>query len=310
MALCMAGIVLGLILMHLKNNKKKQLFLVSLLFISILYFVLTIKVFMPLFIEKKNTYAHLKYTVLGDDLNEYLKTIFTKPRYVFISLLENHTLSKVGYGAKAETLFFFLISGGFAVFYRPQILIMILPVFLQKFLHDQFSKWGINAHYSIEFVPIIAFAFFYWLIHLKQSPVIKRSIAIFFILVTAFATYSSFEKRYSRYFDELSINIFNKKHYSREFDVRKAKKELSNYLPEDAWVTAESDLIPHIAFRNKIYTFRNIGDADYFVYIKNNKQRFPKKELFFKHMKKYIIKNPQWVKHYEGEIIIYKKTGK
>jgi uncharacterized membrane protein len=56
---------------------------------------------------------------------------------------------------KSECWLFFIFSGGIFLIFRPVWLWMLIPIFMQKFLHDQVQMWGVNDQYCIEFAPII-----------------------------------------------------------------------------------------------------------------------------------------------------------
>lgn len=62
-----------------------------------------------------------------------------------------------------------------------------------------------------------------------------------------------------------NIKFYSNSHYLREINYKAYHKILSFYVPNDAAVSANTYLVPHSAFRKKIYQFPNIKDADYVV---------------------------------------------
>ena len=76
-----------------------------------------------------------------------------------MSLLFKNTLNDPTYdGIKQELFLMVFVSGGIALLLRPVYLFMLIPIFAQKLLSNDYALWGINSHYSIEFVPILSIA--------------------------------------------------------------------------------------------------------------------------------------------------------
>ena len=54
------------------------------------------------------------------------------------------------------------------------------------------------------------------------------------------------------------------------------------FIPKDSKVCAHAILLPHLAFREKIYTFPHIRDAEYIALIPSSKNTWPYKAEGFK----------------------------
>lgn len=229
---------------------------------SILYFLLVIKIIMPSLANEGTTYAHLKYTVLGESTKEYVITLLTRPQYVFSLLFENHTGDALYNGIKSELFFVMILSGGLAFFYKPQFLIMVIPIIIQKVFNDDPGKWGINYHYSVEFAPILTIALAVWILDAIEVSR-KRNIAFLLGAVLCFAvSMSVIDSRVSKWYDSKALRFWDSRHYKRSFDVAFVHDALK-HIPKDANVCAQNMLVPHLAFRDRIYTFPHVRDADY-----------------------------------------------
>jgi len=67
------------------------------------------------------------------------------------------------------------------------------------------------------------------------------------------------------YQDKSAIRFYQGSHYSQKFDVDKAHKILSS-IPSDKSVSATTSILPHLAFRDSIYCFPLVNNAEYIVY--------------------------------------------
>ena len=71
--------------------------------------------------------------------------------------------------------------------------------------------------------------------------------------------------------------FFKEKHYQREFDVKEAYRALK-LIPDNASVSAQSALVPHLAFRDTIYQYPNdflIGkNCEYYAFLSSDEPPF------------------------------------
>ena len=65
--------------------------------------------------------------------------------------------------------------------------------------------------------------------------------------------------------DKSRIRIYQSNHYHRNYDVKLVHEKL-NEIPSEAIVSAQSQFVPHLALRDKIYQFPIIKDAEYIIY--------------------------------------------
>lgn len=223
------------------------------------YFILALRVFMPAFTVGNDKYIHFAFSSLGTGMGEALKTALTRPFYVFALLLGSESTQLPYPEVKRELHMMVLWSGGFAFLLRPRFLIMAIPIYCQKLLNDDPTKWGINGQYSIEFVPLITFALFSILLIIRNKW-IQTSLAVAGCMVAMFVNLEKLKERDSFYYTPLQANFLDRAHYQRPFDVAAVHKQL-NAIEDSVKVSVSASLGPHMAFHERSYQFPYIGDA-------------------------------------------------
>ena len=297
---------LGLIL-HYYKEKAKIKALVIFCLVSFSYFVIVAKLVIPMIGGDGHGFLHFDFSALGENMGEGIKTIIKHPQYVFSLLFENHLNNPIANGIKSELHFVVLLSGGLILLYRPQFLIMLLPIFAQKLFNDQFTKWGLNYQYSIEFAPIITIALFDF-IHAVTNKKKQLILIIIFILSTGTITLIKLENRVSKWYVPYNFQFYKYEHYKRTFNIKEIYDALK-LIPPGAPVSAQNTLVPHLAFRDEIYLFPDVGDAEYIVLIPVDIYYRLSKEEYKLKIAEYKT-SIQWEVFYETDnIIIFKKTG-
>ena len=78
-------------------------------------------------------------------------------------------------------------------------------------------------------------------------------------------------------------------------------------IPAEARVSASTQLVPHLAFRESIYQFPVVNDAEYIVLLKEGDTYPLQKEDYFSKVDKYS-NSPGWEKIYEGNsTLVFRK---
>jgi len=261
MALWGFFIFAGLMIKY-RKDRKKIMWSAILGVASIVYFLVIVKLVIPSLGKPGATYLHFRYSALGSNMTEALTTIFTKPFYTFKLLFVNHLGLAAGDYVKTELHLAVMLSGGLLLFYRPYYLLMLLPIYGQKMFCDVYTYWGLGCHYSIEFLPIITIGAF-TIFSEFNSKKARRISAYALIIFTLAVTFRSMDHTYT-YFNRYKQRFYQKEHYSRDFDTKEAYAALK-IIPENAAVSAQDQLLPHLCFREKIYLYPNIEDAEYIV---------------------------------------------
>jgi uncharacterized membrane protein len=153
-ALWMIFILIGLMIEYKKDKHSLAILLIYLL-ISLSYFIAVMEIIIPHFANNQ-PYSGFLYSVLGNSPIESLTNIITKPFITLKLLFINHIHNNESDFVKAETHIFLLISGVYMLIKKPQYLLMLLPIYFQKLLHNNNSMWSFAGQYSIEFAPILS----------------------------------------------------------------------------------------------------------------------------------------------------------
>lgn len=264
MSFWLAFVFAGLFLLKYEDKQMRKISLIGAV-VSFIYFILALKVIMPALQNTGASYGHIKsYSALGDSMGDYLVTMLTKPQYVLSLMFENTTGDPTYNGIKFELHWVVLLSGGFVFFKKPQFLIMLIPIYMQKMLNSSYGKWGLNSQYSVEFAPILTFGLFYWIIFSNYAQKHKKQILIAGTVLCLVTSMAKIDSRTSKWYDSHRSRFWQGKHYTQSFDVKQVYKWLE-LIPENAKVSAQNLLVPHLSFREYIYTYPYTRDAEYFV---------------------------------------------
>ena len=307
MALWAAFIGLGLIwISAFEKNRKKLLMSFLFAFLAITYFILVIKVIIPSLATPGRDYLHNSFNALGSNFGEVVLNIIKHPLKALELLFVNHSGDPGFDGIKAETYFALLLAGGLALFIAPEYLIMIIPIVAQKVFNDIPMRWGISAHYSIEFAPILVIALYTVIYKIKkrQIPIATISLAISLISCISFL-----DQRTSEYYNRENSQFYKKSHWVRDFDVAEAHRILAK-IPADAKVSAQSSLCPHLAFREYIYHYPFLGDANYIALIPAETNKYPLNDDTYQKAINDFLASGEWEIAEKNESIIILKKSK
>jgi hypothetical protein len=82
-----------------------------------------------------------------------------------------------------------------------------------------------------------------------------------------------------------------------------------NRIPEDAAVSASSPLVPHLAFRQKIYQYPDTADANYIVLL-IQEEPYPLKKAELEEQVKKLKDSQSWLLlHERDQLLIFKKIN-
>ncbi|MDD5569909.1 MAG: DUF2079 domain-containing protein [Bacteroidales bacterium] len=307
MALWMFFICLGAIILFHKEKEKLK-FLSFYAIFSVLYFYFIMKL-MPAISPGENNYRHFDYSVLGKNMLEAIKTCINRPKYVFSLLFESPINDSLTFGIKSELHYAVLLSGGVVLLWKPQFLIMLLPIYGQKLFNDDFGKWSVGGHYSIEFVPILTIALFWWINGLNNFKIrTKVIISVLFTVICMKISYGLMEKQVNWFNKEL-IQFYSKNHWKREFNVKKVYEGLK-IIPKNAKVSAQTMLSSHLSFREYIYTYPYVADADYIVLLLSDGPYPLNDEEYKKELNKYKESSEWGIIKYDYPLVIFKRGEK
>lgn len=220
----------------------------------------------------------LRFSALGDSASDILAALATRPVYALELLFTDHMPSPGNGDIKQEFWLMFMASGGVLLLFRPALLWMALPALGLKMYHDSYMVWGINNHYSIEFLPILAWAVAGFraprLLRERWRTRVAAAIVGVFIMLTAIGTFVTLEHRVSLWYIKKNHVFYAAAHYTREFDVSTLASELKR-IPDDAPVSAITWLGPRLALRDTLLEFPNTEGARYVALVAGEPNPYP-----------------------------------
>ncbi len=304
MALWMVFVCLGLLLMK-ENSKDKSMrhVLAGILLFSLVYFVVIIKVVIPYF-SASNEYAHLKYSVISNNLGFSFSNIKNLFSTLFVDTLypENYTEIKV------EFYTCLLLAGGFSLLVNYQYLLMLIPIIFQKMYHDEISKWGISCQYSVEFAAVVVVSNIVLINKMRNSMKLGYGVMVIITLSSLSTTFIKMFERKSVFYDASNGNIFCKEHYQDRFD-RKLFEAGAAVIPSDAKLCALENFVPHLANRECIYVYPVVNDAEYLYIAATNYSGIVSGGAIVYQMDT-LNKSTVWQRVFEKEgFIVYKKKN-
>ena len=306
MALWAGFICMGFFFLNFRDKDKRRFAIVSSMAVWI-YFVAVISWIMPALSQLKGQYFNSDFSALGKNFGEVFFNIIKHPEKTFTLLFENNLNDPHSYGIKAELHYVVLLSGGFALLAQPQYLLMLLPIFGQKLFNDDYLKWGINAQYSIEFAPILTIALFTWLANTFQGRK-QIYLALFLTVLGIASTANTFDWPVSPRYGGDRKQFYKRQHYVKEYPVQKMHEALK-MIPVSARVSAQTLLVPHLAFRKYIRLYPKIDDANYIALVDCD-DIYPMSKEEYKTKKEELLQSTQWQKVYDdGGVLVLKKIS-
>lgn len=280
MLLCRESISLWLVFILLAEMiRDRQIrrpisrFKFSLLTLSLAWFIMVSLVIMPSLLPGGLAGQFEKYSHLGGSFTGVAAQLFLRP-FDSITMFFSNTIGDEIYdGIKFEMLLVLTISGGYVLLVRPVYLLMILPLLLQKFLSGNYAHWGINYHYSIEFVPVLAMA----LSDLKpkiRSLRFRKFIITLSCILAIGTTISTMERRKSLWYNKDNIRFYTKAHYSSRYKLQEVRRGL-DLIERNSTVSVSSELAPHLQFSKKLFHFPVINNSDYVAVLKTSNISYP-----------------------------------
>lgn len=258
-------VCLALAILNFNNKAKRNLALALSLF-SLIYAVVILKYVMPNIdpYAPGNSYNQLQYSVLGTNINEAISTLFHHPAKIVNALFFNHLKDPSLDGVKIELYICLLYSGCWLLILRPAYLIMLIPIIAQKVFSDNFVRWGISYHYSIEFIPVIIVGFYDIISRIPNNKP-RMLLAIAGCCFSIYITKKKFDYREIVWtYNRENTVVYSKKHYQCIFD-RQEVKRVMNLIPKDANLSCLNLFASHLSFRKNIYQYPDIYDAEYIL---------------------------------------------
>jgi uncharacterized membrane protein len=273
MPLWMAFVTGGLMMMKKKSFWEYLRFEIPIIIFSLIYLWLVVNNIMPQLREGKGTDQMDRFVSVGGSFQGIIGNVFTHPGMFIEAFYKNTSSNALFDGVKTEFHLMVLFSGGLAVLYRPAWLFMLIPLYAIKMFSNDAGLWGINNHYSIEFVPVLSLATADALSRIKKKTLIYGLCGLQVALVMGY-TFSKLENRKHQWYDRVNNRFYSKEHYQSQVNLQ-AVYGILKTIPDDISLSVSPELSPHLAFRDKIYCFPVIKDAGMIVIFSDKKGDYP-----------------------------------
>ena len=302
-------IFIVLIILHWKD-KKAVLFSVAGIILSLIYFILIFKVFIPLIETEEKQFTLFNYSALGADPGEAFLFALQNPVQTLKLFFVNHHSDPALDWVKAEFYIVYMVSGGIILFYRPQYLIWFIPIVAQKMLNDSFIRWGISTYYSIEVVTLLPLSVFLTISSFKRKTIQNKLIVIVLTFTISMTLYklepNNVEIPWTM--NPKKEKFYAKEFYQPAFSVQKTNTLLKR-IPPHASVSASDNLFPHLAYRDSIYLFPEVKEAEYIVFsVFDNNFNFSRKANE-QYRNKYLFSSDWEIIEKDFPVFLLKKRG-
>ena len=275
---------IGAYLLIIKKDRKSG-FIVSTL--SLLWGIMVFKIIPIIFL--KNSLQQLTslptYSHLGSNFTEIAWNLITNPLLIINNVL---------IPAKLITLLELFSSVLFLPLLSPGILFIAAPPILVQILSNYHWQYRLTTYYSASIIPFIFTGAVFGISYIKNKYGKKISIAL--ILSVIIFLISVFDGRFWKVLKSKYIVVTNHHTYF---------KEIKNMIPDEASVSAQGNLFPHLSHRKVIYDFPVVKDAEYVV-LDEKGNKFPLNDEAYKEKVDEILKSNEYevIIDYEGYLLI------
>lgn len=262
-------ISLFLALANRKEAYKRKLALI-LMIASVVFFILVFKIIFPAIEDENKKFSLFDFSVVGETPLQAFLFVISHPLTAIEFLFVNHSGNGYYHGIKTQFYLVYLVSGGFVLLLRPHYLIPFIPLIAKKMYDDNPLRWGIDTYYSIEVVSILPVMVFSTLSEFKSNTLKKILAFTICFLSLGLTTYRLFTPTANPILaPDKKSNFLSANFYTPDCDVSALNKALQT-IPPEAAVCASGKILPHLAFREKIYYFPLIKDAEYVCVFKKD----------------------------------------
>jgi uncharacterized membrane protein len=247
--LALTSMFAGITLLML-DWKKKKVFGILCIVISLVYFLITYKFIIPKLSPVDGNYTAWRFISLGNSISEVLMNFVTHPKKIWGLMTNNDE--------KIEKLTFFLLTGGALLIFKPKYIFIFLPTLGTTLFSDNWELWGNYGHYNIIFAVMLPVVIAFTLSKIKIDGLTNLTLQIF-TGMTFYTLGFVYLQRWTK-FDR----IFTKNYYEYRSNRSEIKKAIK-LIPDGASVSTTNHLTPHIAFRDQAYMYPIINNADYIL---------------------------------------------
>lgn len=303
MAFWMTFVTLGMAINYRKDRKSLRI-LLGFSAASFVYFMLILQVVMPS-LSHGGEYLHFAYSRIGSSMTEAFVHLITHPIDSLEVFFTNHLADPRFDGVKAESHIILLLSGVAILFRRPAYLLMLAPIYFQKFFHDTPMTWSPGAQYSIEFAPILVIGVFEILRSIQHEKI--RRYSLWGIVLIGVACTIRISDQPFDHVEESNVQFYKKNHYVRDYNTD-AVCEAIDMIPDDAAVCAQNPYLPHVALRKDVFMFPYVKTAN-FILISSMEYPYPLETERLKEEIQQLKNSSQWQVIFEkDDVYLFKRN--
>ncbi len=250
--------MLGIFIMASEQEYKWKYSLLTILF-SVFYFILVYKFILPMYKPLASLpIGNWRFNHIGNSIDDVIKNILDNPGK-FISMI-------VDTPEKQVKIKYLLYSGGLLLFFMHwKYSIILIPSILISCLSNEWSMWGNFGHYNILFAIWMPYVIITFISSIKPF-IIQMILSIFFL-------YQYFELNVNNYLEPTKwskiTKILDTHYYYQRYNMEEIKEAI-RLIPDNASVSASMCAVPHLAFRERIYYFPDVFNAEYIAVIEND----------------------------------------
>lgn len=272
---------------------------------SVVYFLCITQWVMPALDVEHGRPIRFAYSALGADMKQAVKHLFSHP-FQSIELLFRSQFEARGFeNAKLEFWVFMLGSGLWMVVRKPAFLIAFAPLILQKMFHDQPTLWGVEAHYNMEFLPLLGILIFSSIPSFTWK---QNHYLAYFIVVCNVAVTIRMMDHTEIWMDKSRLRIYQSNHYP-DWNIYEERMKVLEMIPANAAVSAQTTVLPHVAWRDQCYTFPEVPEGiDYILLAPDDKNDKEQDESFRIEMDHLVLSGKWKIAHQSEHIVLLEKN--
>lgn len=220
------------------------------------FFFYLVYVFMP-YISVKGVYDHFHFGTAGKTPTDIILKVITDPLFLLRSLVWPQI--------KIKTIIqSFSTFAIFPIFAPLTIIIPLVADFSIRFIYagPQFTKWALVNHHAAPSAIFLAIASIYGTVKLRNS-IKNKNLKLKFISLSAvliiLATITN-----NLIFHGPINSLFKKQFYEDEQWMKDVRMVIDK-VPQDASVSAQNNLAPHLTHRDDIYRLPYGANSQYMV---------------------------------------------
>jgi len=224
--------------------------------LGLAWFLFVSKILMPS--VSSDGFIYFSYSVLGPTPVEAIKNTIMHPLHTIRALFDSPI--------KRTTLLYYFSSTGFLPILAPIMFVFVLPVLGENLWNDNPARWG-GFHYEAMPTAVLAVVAIFAIYNISRLFKTKLRHKVIVLLACFILISTLIVDIYSR---TPLIGIFKKSQYTLTAQHMSTYQLLAD-LPQNASVTANHSLVPHLALRDQIYEYPGCKpvdkclNTDYFV---------------------------------------------